>query len=170
MDGPNPQEPVLKSTHEVNGSKPENLHDNQPSNCSGLGFSIAGGADLEQKKVIVHRVFSKGAASLEGSIQRGDEVLSINGCSLEGLMHHDAWKIIKNADEGPSQLPPESVGSGGDMGGRTVHPSSAPLLGCALQGRLGAVYSSPGLLSLILPPSARLRPHPGDAGVCPCQG
>ncbi|RVE68686.1 hypothetical protein OJAV_G00095400 [Oryzias javanicus] len=64
---------------------------------SGLGFSIAGGADLEQKKVIVHRVFSTGAASLEGSIQRGDSILSINGTSLEGKTHGEVVSCLHQA-------------------------------------------------------------------------
>ncbi|CAL8247961.1 unnamed protein product [Merluccius merluccius] len=57
---------------------------------SGLGFSIAGGVDLEQKSVTVHRVFTKGAASLEGTICKGDSILSINGTSLEGITHGEA--------------------------------------------------------------------------------
>ncbi|KAG7221344.1 hypothetical protein INR49_017310 [Caranx melampygus] len=57
---------------------------------SGLGFSVAGGVDLEQKSITVHRVFTKGAASLEGTIQRGDSILSINGISLEGKTHGEA--------------------------------------------------------------------------------
>ncbi|XP_041793896.1 PDZ domain-containing protein 2 isoform X2 [Chelmon rostratus] len=64
---------------------------------SGLGFSIAGGVDLEQKAITVHRVFTKGAASLEGTIQRGDSILSINGTSLEGKTHGEAVSCLRQA-------------------------------------------------------------------------
>ncbi|KAM9360139.1 PDZ domain-containing protein 2 [Symphorus nematophorus] len=64
---------------------------------SGLGFSVAGGVDLEQKEIIVHRVFTKGAASLEGTIQRGDSILSINGTSLEGKTHGEAVSCLHQA-------------------------------------------------------------------------
>uniref|UniRef100_A0A8C5BR09 PDZ domain containing 2 n=1 Tax=Gadus morhua TaxID=8049 RepID=A0A8C5BR09_GADMO len=57
---------------------------------SGLGFSIAGGVDHEQKYITVHRVFTKGTACLEGTIHRGDSILSINGISLEGTTHGEA--------------------------------------------------------------------------------
>ncbi|XP_077378633.1 uncharacterized protein pdzd2 isoform X4 [Festucalex cinctus] len=61
---------------------------------SGLGFSIAGGSDLEQKIITVHRVFNKGAASLEGTILRGDRILSINGTSLDGKTHGEAVSCL----------------------------------------------------------------------------
>ncbi|XP_062240942.1 PDZ domain-containing protein 2 isoform X2 [Platichthys flesus] len=64
---------------------------------SGLGFSIAGGVDLEQKAITVHRVFTKGAASLEGTIQRGDGILSINGTCLEGKTHGEAVSCLHQA-------------------------------------------------------------------------
>ncbi|CAN9512699.1 unnamed protein product [Ophioblennius macclurei] len=64
---------------------------------SGLGFSIAGGIDLEQKQITVHRVFTKGAASLEGTIQRGDSILSINGSHLEGKTHGEAVSCLHQA-------------------------------------------------------------------------
>ncbi|XP_023566629.1 pro-interleukin-16 [Octodon degus] len=64
---------------------------------AGLGFSLAGGADLENKLITVHRVFPNGLASQEGTIQRGSEVLSINGKSLKGMTHSDALTILRQA-------------------------------------------------------------------------
>ncbi|KAM4707186.1 PDZ domain-containing protein 2 [Discoglossus pictus] len=64
---------------------------------AGLGFSVAGGTDLEQKAVTVHRVFSKAAASREVIIERGDRVLSINGCCLHGAAHGDALSALHRA-------------------------------------------------------------------------
>ncbi|XP_074993461.1 PDZ domain-containing protein 2 [Calonectris borealis] len=64
---------------------------------AGLGFSVAGGIDLEQKSVTVHRVFSKGVASQEGTIHRGDLVLSINGKSLVSSVHGDVLNALHQA-------------------------------------------------------------------------
>ncbi|XP_029573942.1 PDZ domain-containing protein 2 isoform X2 [Salmo trutta] len=79
---------VKDDTHFVVFSKEEG---------SGLGFSIAGGVDLEQKSISVHRVFSNGLAGLEGTIQQGDSVLSINGSSLEGTSHGEALSCLHQA-------------------------------------------------------------------------
>ncbi|NXK46728.1 IL16 protein, partial [Chauna torquata] len=64
---------------------------------TGLGFSLAGGIDLENKVITVHKVFPDGLASQEGTIQKGDEVLSINGKSLKGATHNDASVIMRQA-------------------------------------------------------------------------
>ncbi|XP_026234770.1 pro-interleukin-16 isoform X2 [Anabas testudineus] len=64
---------------------------------AGLGFSIAGGSDLESKALTVHRVFPSGLAAQEGTIQKGDEVLSINGQTLRGVTHADATAALRQA-------------------------------------------------------------------------
>ncbi|XP_040270010.1 pro-interleukin-16 [Bufo bufo] len=64
---------------------------------TGLGFSLAGGLDLENKEITVHRVFPDGLTAQEGTIQKGDKVLSINGKSLKGVSHNDATGILRQA-------------------------------------------------------------------------
>uniref|UniRef100_O15018-2 Isoform 2 of PDZ domain-containing protein 2 n=1 Tax=Homo sapiens TaxID=9606 RepID=O15018-2 len=64
---------------------------------SGLGFSVAGGTDVEPKSITVHRVFSQGAASQEGTMNRGDFLLSVNGASLAGLAHGNVLKVLHQA-------------------------------------------------------------------------
>ncbi|XP_048811749.1 pro-interleukin-16 isoform X2 [Lagopus muta] len=64
---------------------------------TGLGFSLAGGIDLENKVITVHKVFPNGLAFQEGTIQKGDEVLSINGKSFKGATHNDASVIMRQA-------------------------------------------------------------------------
>lgn len=55
--------------------------------------SDAAGSGVTQ----VHRVFPSGLASREGTIQKGNEVLSINGKSLKGATHNDALAILRQA-------------------------------------------------------------------------
>ncbi|KAK3795857.1 hypothetical protein RRG08_026009, partial [Elysia crispata] len=64
----------------------------------GLGFSIVGGhgsphGDLP---IYVKTVFGKGAAADEGTLARGDQILSVNGKSLDGFTHEEAVNILKN--------------------------------------------------------------------------
>ncbi|XP_029325275.1 PDZ domain-containing protein 2 isoform X3 [Mus caroli] len=65
---------------------------------SGLGFSVAGGADMEPKSVMVHRVFSQGVASQEGTVSQGDFLLSVNGTSLAGLAHSEVTKVLHQVE------------------------------------------------------------------------
>uniref|UniRef100_A0A8C5Z7N6 Multiple PDZ domain crumbs cell polarity complex component n=1 Tax=Marmota marmota marmota TaxID=9994 RepID=A0A8C5Z7N6_MARMA len=63
----------------------------------GLGFSIVGGygsphGDLP---IYVKTVFAKGAASEDGLLKRGDQIIAVNGQSLEGVTHEEAVAILK---------------------------------------------------------------------------
>ncbi|XP_077331230.1 multiple PDZ domain protein isoform X8 [Lithobates pipiens] len=63
----------------------------------GLGFSIVGGygsphGDLP---IYVKTVFSKGAAAEDGRLNRGDQIIAVNGQSLEGVTHEEAVAILK---------------------------------------------------------------------------
>ncbi|XP_038238918.1 pro-interleukin-16-like isoform X2 [Dermochelys coriacea] len=69
------------------------LHEDEGA---GLGFSISGGSD-QHKRVRIHRVFASGLAAQEGTIQPGDEVLSINGHSLTGCSHGEAVRMLHRA-------------------------------------------------------------------------
>ncbi|KAK6188757.1 hypothetical protein SNE40_004870 [Patella caerulea] len=67
--------------------------------ADGLGFSIVGGygsphGDLP---IYVKNVFTKGAAADDGQLQRGDQILTVNGQNLDGVTHEEAVNILKNA-------------------------------------------------------------------------
>ncbi|KAM6168323.1 inaD-like protein [Erethizon dorsatum] len=64
----------------------------------GLGFSIVGGhgsphGDLP---VYVKTVSAKGAAADDGRLKRGDQILAVNGESLEGVTHEQAVAILQH--------------------------------------------------------------------------
>ncbi|XP_014662338.1 PREDICTED: inaD-like protein [Priapulus caudatus] len=64
----------------------------------GLGFSIVGGhgsphGDLP---IFVKTVFAKGAAADDGRLKRGDQIVAVNGETLEGATHEKAVTILKN--------------------------------------------------------------------------
>ncbi|XP_077981370.1 multiple PDZ domain protein-like [Glandiceps talaboti] len=63
----------------------------------GLGFSIVGGygsphGDLP---IYVKTVFTKGAASESGQLKRGDQILAVNGETLEDATHDHAVSLLK---------------------------------------------------------------------------
>ncbi|XP_013370426.1 PREDICTED: PDZ domain-containing protein 2 isoform X2 [Chinchilla lanigera] len=64
---------------------------------SGLGFSVVGGTDVDLKPVMIHRLFSQGMASQEGTVSQGDFLLSVNGASLASLAQGDVLKALHQA-------------------------------------------------------------------------
>ncbi|XP_029005112.1 inaD-like protein [Betta splendens] len=88
---------VNTDTHaaEPEGPRPRSICLEKGSD--GLGFSIVGGfgsphGDLP---IYVKTVFSKGAAAVDGRLKRGDQILKVNGESLQGATHEQAVAILK---------------------------------------------------------------------------
>ncbi|XP_076582918.1 inaD-like protein isoform X2 [Chaetodon auriga] len=82
-------------TAEPEGPRPRSISLEKGSD--GLGFSIVGGfgsphGDLP---IYVKTVFSKGAAAVDGRLKRGDQILTVNGESLQGATHEQAVAILK---------------------------------------------------------------------------
>ncbi|KAM6938811.1 inaD-like protein isoform 2-T2 [Lycodopsis pacificus] len=82
-------------TAEPEGPRPRSISLEKGS--EGLGFSIVGGfgsphGDLP---IYVKTVFSKGAAAVDGRLKRGDQILLVNGESLQGATHEQAVAVLK---------------------------------------------------------------------------
>lgn len=69
------------------------LHKENPGGS--VGITLAGGLDCETKEITVHRVLAHSIADREGSVQRGDRILSINGRSMRGLTHRESLTVLK---------------------------------------------------------------------------
>ncbi|XP_077906257.1 synaptojanin-2-binding protein isoform X1 [Ictidomys tridecemlineatus] len=71
------------------------------THISGLGFNIVGGTDQQQVSndsgIYVSRIKENGAAALDGRLQEGDKILSVNGKDLKNLLHQDAVDLFRNA-------------------------------------------------------------------------
>ncbi|XP_036983209.2 synaptojanin-2-binding protein isoform X2 [Artibeus jamaicensis] len=68
---------------------------------SGLGFNIVGGTDQQHfsndSGIFVSSIKENGAAALDGRLQEGDKILSVNGQDLKNLLHQDAVDLFRNA-------------------------------------------------------------------------
>ncbi|XP_055924762.1 inaD-like protein isoform X2 [Argiope bruennichi] len=66
---------------------------------TGLGFSIVGGYGTRHGDlpIYVSKLFEDGAAARDGQLKLGDQILSVNGQSLEGLTHQEAVEVLKKA-------------------------------------------------------------------------
>ena len=65
----------------------------------GLGFSIVGGFGSQHGDlpIYVKTVFPNAAAARDGRLKRGDQLIAVNGTSLDGATHEQAVSILKQA-------------------------------------------------------------------------
>ncbi|XP_043516570.1 uncharacterized protein LOC122532126 isoform X2 [Frieseomelitta varia] len=71
-----------------------------------LGFSIVGGSDSSKGSmgIFVKDIMAGGQAAEEGTLKVGDEILAINGISMDGLTHAKALQTFKMAKAGKMVL------------------------------------------------------------------
>ncbi|KPP63176.1 protein lin-7B-like, partial [Scleropages formosus] len=67
-----------------------------PKTDEGLGFNIMGGKE-QNSPIYISRVIPGGVADRQGGLKRGDQLLSVNGVSVEGEHHEKAVELLKAA-------------------------------------------------------------------------
>ncbi|XP_059213928.1 tyrosine-protein phosphatase non-receptor type 13 [Centropristis striata] len=86
----------------VNSLCPGELFDVELSKKdSSLGISVTGGVNTTVRHggIYVKAIIPKGAAELDGRIQRGDRVVAVNGKSLEGATHQQAVEALRDTGQ-----------------------------------------------------------------------
>uniref|UniRef100_A0A8C6NJD7 Protein tyrosine phosphatase non-receptor type 13 n=1 Tax=Nothobranchius furzeri TaxID=105023 RepID=A0A8C6NJD7_NOTFU len=101
--------PKENNTEILNGSAPGvtslpqgELFDIQLSKVDGsLGIKVTGGANTTVRHggVYVKGIIPKGAAELDGRIQKGDRLMAVNRISLEGATHQQAVDILRETGQ-----------------------------------------------------------------------
>ncbi|KAK9409953.1 protein lin-7 like C [Crotalus adamanteus] len=67
-----------------------------PKTDEGLGFNIMGGKE-QNSPIYISRIIPGGIADRHGGLKRGDQLLSVNGVSVEGEHHEKAVELLKAA-------------------------------------------------------------------------
>ncbi|XP_029300325.1 tyrosine-protein phosphatase non-receptor type 13 isoform X2 [Cottoperca gobio] len=86
----------------VNSLRPGELFDVELSKKdSSLGISVTGGVNTTVRHggIYVKAIIPKGAAELDGRIQKGDRIMAVNGKSLEGATHQQAVEALRDTGQ-----------------------------------------------------------------------
>ncbi|XP_011450788.1 protein lin-7 homolog C-like [Crassostrea angulata] len=67
-----------------------------PKTEEGLGFNVMGGKE-QNSPIYISRIIQDGVADRHGGLKRGDQLLSVNGVSVEGEHHEKAVELLKQA-------------------------------------------------------------------------
>jgi len=68
-----------------------------PKTDEGLGFNVMGGKE-QNSPIYISRIIPGGAADKNGGLRRGDQLLAVNGVSVEAESHEKAVDLLKAAD------------------------------------------------------------------------
>jgi len=63
----------------------------------GLGFNVMGGRE-QNSPIFISRIIPGGVAERAGEIRRGDQIMMVNGVSVEGESHEKAVELLKSSD------------------------------------------------------------------------
>ncbi|XP_038589327.1 tyrosine-protein phosphatase non-receptor type 13 isoform X2 [Micropterus salmoides] len=86
----------------VNSLRPGELFDVELSKKdSSLGISVTGGVNTTVRHggIYIKAIIPKGAAELDGRIQKGDRVVAVNGKGLEGATHQQAVEALRDTGQ-----------------------------------------------------------------------
>lgn len=67
-----------------------------PKTEEGLGFNVMGGKE-QNSPIYISRIIPGGVADRHRGLKRGDQLLSVNGVSVEGENHEKAVELLKQA-------------------------------------------------------------------------
>ncbi|CAG9833467.1 unnamed protein product [Diabrotica balteata] len=67
-----------------------------PKTDEGLGFNVMGGKE-QNSPIYISRIIPGGVADRHGGLKRGDQLLSVNGVSVDGENHEKAVELLKQA-------------------------------------------------------------------------
>lgn len=62
----------------------------------GLGFNVMGGRE-QNSPIYISRIIPNGVAWRQGGLKKGDQLLSVNGVSVENEYHEKAVELLKHA-------------------------------------------------------------------------
>ncbi|CAG5105049.1 Oidioi.mRNA.OKI2018_I69.chr1.g1788.t1.cds [Oikopleura dioica] len=64
---------------------------------SGLGLSIAGGAETVLGCVVIHEVYPGSAAHQDGRLAPGDRIIAVNGVDISTYTHNQASEVLRKS-------------------------------------------------------------------------
>lgn len=65
----------------------------------GLGLSIVGGSDTQLAGIIIHDIYATGAASKDGRLAIGDQILKVNNTDLTNATHEQALNALRQTSD-----------------------------------------------------------------------